>query len=76
MLDDTGHEPLPEDKSINVSCAGTQDTSQGSVHIVKTSAHLAQRSFKLPGGGPEKQDACPKDPGLKLTDKGCFFSWK
>ena len=36
-------------------------------------ACLAQRSFKLPRGGPEKQDACPKDPSLELTTKVASF---
>ena len=45
------------------------DTLQESVHIMKTSMRLAQRSFKLPRGGPEKQDTCPKDPSLELTTK-------
>ena len=52
---------------------GFQDTSQESVPIVKTSMRLAKRSFKLPRGGPEKQDACPKDPSLELTTKVASF---
>ena len=36
---------------------------------MKLSARLAQGSFKLPRGGPEKQDTCPKDPSLELTTR-------
>ena len=30
---------------------------------------MAQGTFKLPGGGPEEQDACPKEQPLKLTTR-------
>ena len=30
---------------------------------------MAQGLFKLPGGRPGKQDACPKDPSLELTTR-------
>ena len=28
---------------------------------------MEQGAFKLPGGGPEEQDACPKEQSLKLA---------
>ena len=30
---------------------------------------MAQGTFKLPGGGPEEQDACPKEQPLKLVTR-------
>ena len=29
--------------------------------------HLAQGAFKLPGGRPEEQDACPKEQSIKVV---------
>ena len=31
--------------------------------------HLAQGAFKLPGGRPEEQDACPKEQSIKVAAK-------
>ena len=50
-------------------CAGTQDTSQGIVHIVQSLLHMAQGTFKLPGGGPEEQDTHPKEQPLELATR-------
>ena len=30
---------------------------------------MAQGTFKLPGGGPEEQDACPKEQCLELATR-------
>ena len=30
---------------------------------------MAQGTFKLPGGGPEEQDICPKEQPLKLATR-------
>ena len=29
--------------------------------------HLAQGAFKLPGGGPEEKDACPKEQSIEVV---------
>ena len=53
-------------KQEHHSCVGIQDTSCGTVHIVKSSAH-GTRAFKLLRGRPEEQQAHPKEQPIEVV---------
>ena len=62
-------------RNINVSCVGTQDTSQGIVHIAKPSAHGTRNIFNSLGVGQKNRMPTPKNnpsneqPGSLLTQR-------
>ena len=66
--DDTSYESLPK-AGMSVFHVWGHRTLHEGLSTLQSFPCMAQGTFKLPGGRPEEQDACPKEQPLELATR-------